>query len=607
MRLLFRLSLVLFFSFVGFASADITIVKNLTDDQLLEKVQKQTFGYFWDFAHPVSGMARERGKTGGVDLEMTAIESKWLIPAGGKKGQTGLFAEYFNNKRCEEPAAGTEIDPNVDKDWGDGAPGVFSLPADNFSIRWTGQIIAPETGEYDLGVGSDDGSRLYLDDKLFINNWGDHGYQEMSKSIQMEKGKAYNIKIIYYEKTGGARVRLGWVKPSDKADMHEKMLEAANYIDTDGGDCCATGGTGFGVMSIIVAADRKWITREQASERLLKLVRFLSTADRFHGVFPHWIDGKTGRVLPFSPKDDGGDLVETSFLFEGLLCVRQYFNADNPVEKELRDTITKLWNEVEWTWYTKNGEKVLYWHWSPDHGWEINFAVRGWMEPLIMYVLAASSPTYSIDPDVYNQGWAGNGRMKNGRQFYGITLPLGGDFGGPLFFAHYSFCGLDPRGLKDQYADYWEQNVNHTLINRAYCIENPKKFAGYGPDCWGLTASDIFSGYGAQSPTSDVGVITPTAALSSFPYTPEYSMQALKYFYYQLGEKIWRPYGFVDAFSETHNWYAKSQLAIDQGPIIDMIENYRTGLLWNLFMSVPEVKKGLKKLGFTSEKHNLDN
>ncbi|MFI5131946.1 MAG: glucoamylase family protein [Chitinophagales bacterium] len=375
--------------------------------------------------------------------------------------------------------------------------------------------------------------------------------------------------------------------------------ERSNLADY-GPETTTIGGSGFGVMAIIVAAERKWIKRDTAAGLLLKMVRFLRKADVFHGVYPHWMNGETGKVIRFSPKDDGGDLVETAYMFQGLLCARQYFDRDNPKENELRRRINWLWNEVEWDWFTRDHLNVLYWHWSPNHGWAMNNEIRGWNECLITYVLAASSPSHSIETGVYNRGWANGIDFKNQREYYKIKLPLGPDYGGPLFFSHYSFLGLDPRGLKDRYADYWEQNKNHTLINRAYCLSNPKKLRGYGENCWGLTASDTYNGYRAHSPTDDNGTITPTAALSAFPYTPEYSMKALKHFYYDMGDKLWSEYGFVDAFNETQNWYAKSHLAIDQGPLIVMIENYRSGLLWKLFMSCPEIKTGLKKLGFES-------
>jgi hypothetical protein len=260
-----------------------------------------------------------------------------------------------------------------------------------------------------------------------------------------------------------------------------------------------------------------------------------------------------------------------------------------------------MWNDIEWNWFT-NGQNVLYWHWSPNNGWAMNFPVHGFNECLIMYVLAASAEHYPISAAVYDKGWAQGSFFKNGKTFYGYTLPLGFDYGGPLFFSHYSFLGLNPNGLKDKYADYWLQNKNHTLINHDYCVANPGKFKGYGENCWGLTASDTYNGYDAHSPTNDHGTISPTAALSAFPYTPEYSMKALRHFYDDLGDKIWGKYGFVDAFNETKGWYAKSYLAIDEGPIVVMIENYRSGLLWKLFMSAPEIQKGLNKLGFEFKK-----
>jgi hypothetical protein len=374
--------------------------------------------------------------------------------------------------------------------------------------------------------------------------------------------------------------------------------ERSNVADY-GNEVSTIGGTGFGVMSFIVAAERKWKTRDEVAARLLKMLRFLEKADRYHGMFPHWMYGATGKTRPFSKNDNGADIVESAYLFQGLIAAKEYFNQNSTAENEIRSIIARLWNEADWNWFTK-GENVLYWHWSPDKEWIMNHRITGYNECLITYVLAASSPTHSISPDVYHKGWTDSKNFINGKEYYGIKLPLGFDYGGPLFFSHYSFLGLDPRGLKDRYADYWEQNKNHTLINRQYCIENPKKFKGYGENCWGLTASDNHLGYGAHSPTEDLGVITPTAALSSFPYTPGYSMQALRHFYEDLGDKIWTQYGFADAFNETENWYADSHLAIDQGPIIVMIENYRSGLLWKLFMKNSEIQNGLRKLGFDS-------
>lgn len=369
-----------------------------------------------------------------------------------------------------------------------------------------------------------------------------------------------------------------------------------------------SGGTGFGIMAILVGIERNFITRREGYERLDKLVNWLAKADRFHGAWPHWMVGETGKVKPFSPKDDGGDLVETAYLAQGLLCARQYFKDGNDDEKALAEKIDALWKGIEWDWYRRGGQNVLYWHWSPDNQWAMNFAVRGYNECLILYVLAASSPTHGVPAAVYHDGWARGGGIRNdpNHEQYGYHLALrhngAEQFGGPLFWSHYSFLGLDPRKLKDRYADYWIHNTNHTLINRQYCIENPKHYKGYGEDCWGLTASYSVDGYSAHQPTNDLGVISPTAALSSFPYTPAESMKVLKHFYYTLGDKLWGEYGFYDAFSEEKNWFTRRYLAIDQGPAVVMIENYRTGLLWNLFMSAPEVQAGLDKLGF--EKSN---
>jgi len=362
-----------------------------------------------------------------------------------------------------------------------------------------------------------------------------------------------------------------------------------------------TGGSGFGVMALIVGMERGFITRSQGITHLTKIISFLETADRFHGAWSHWIDGSTGHVIPFGTKDDGGDLVETAFMAQGLIAMRQYLNPVTPSEASLIARINTLYNGIEWDWYRRSGQNVLYWHWSPNYAWDMNFQLRGYNETLITYIMAAASPTHTIPKIVYTEGYARNGGIINGKTFYGYVLPVGYDYGGPLFFAHYSFLGLDPRNLSDVYANYWTQNVNHSLINWKYCATNPKGYPNYSESCWGLTASDLPSPdwYGVSEPTNDRGTIAPTAAVSSLPYSPEQSMDAIRYFYYTVGDRLWGDYGFRDAFDEQENWWASSYLAIDQGPEIVMIENYRTGLIWDLFMSAPEVQSGLTKLGFS--------
>lgn len=367
------------------------------------------------------------------------------------------------------------------------------------------------------------------------------------------------------------------------------------------GDVVTSGGTGFGIMAILVAINRNFITRSEGVARIQKIVNFLkNTVPKFHGAFSHWMNGTTGAVVPFGVNDDGADLVETSYLIMGLLSARQYFNGIDTIEITLRNDINTLWKGVEWDWFRQNGKKVLYWNWSPNSNWAVNVPVQGWNECLITYVLAASSPTYSISKPVYDSGFARNGAMINNNRYYGYLLPLGPSYGGPLFFEHYSFLGINPVGLTDAYANYQVQTVNHTKINYEYCRNNSINYFGYSDSTWGLTASDIPNGYTASSPTNDVGVIAPTAAVSSFPYTPTESMKALKFFYYVLGDKLWGQYGFKDAFSLGNPWFANSYLAIDQGPMIIMIENYRSGLLWNLFTSCPEVKTGMIALGFSA-------
>jgi len=431
------------------------IIKNLSDEDLLETVQRQTFRYFWHYAHPNSGMARERSNT--------------------------VKAEF------------------------------------------------------------------YLD---FIN--------EADDEPNLSKG-------------------------------------------TFGPEACAIGGTGFGILATIVAVERKWISREAASDRLIQIVDFLAKADSYHGIYPHFINGDTGKTIAFDRSDDGSDVVETSYLMMGLLSARAYFNGNTVRERYLVRRINEMWNAANWSWHVNNDNRLL-WHWSPKNGFDRNFPVKGWNEALITYIISASSSRHPISRGVYEKTWVGTRSWRNGKSYYGYSLPLGNaKGGGPLFFSQYTFMGIDPSNLTDDYGiDYAEQTRNHTLINRAYSIDNPRKYKGYGEKAWGLTAGDSVKGYVAHSPEDDRGVIQPTAALSSMPYTPSFSMQALRYFYEEKGEKLWTNYGFLDGFSEQFDWYARSHLAIDQGPIVVMIENYRSGLLWKIFMNITEIQYGMKQLGFDS-------
>ncbi|MDD2602285.1 MAG: glucoamylase family protein [Prevotella sp.] len=384
----------------------------------------------------------------------------------------------------------------------------------------------------------------------------------------------------------------------------ERIHLDGNYPQNDE-HVVTIGGSGFGIAGLIVGIDRGFIDRQAGVKRLQQIVDYLARADRFHGVWPHWLDGPTGKVKPFGEKDNGGDLVESSFLMTSLLCVRQYFREGNVEEQQLAHDIDQLWRGMDFSWYRRDGQNVLYWHWSPNYGWAMNFPLEGYNECLITYILGASSPTHSIPAVCYHEGWARGGDIKTNAAPYGYPLRLrhngAEQTGGPLFWAQYSYIGLDPRNLSDRYANYWDVVRNHAMSDYAYCVANPKGYQGYGPDCWGLTASYSVVGYSAHSPGNDLGVITPTAALSSFPYTPAESLAALKGFWGK-GQRIWGKYGFYDAFSETDHWTVPHYLAIDQLTIAPMIENYRSGLLWKLFMSCPEIQQGLQTLGFTITK-----
>lgn len=400
-----------------------------------------------------------------------------------------------------------------------------------------------------------------------------------------------------------------WEGGEPYSGMARERYHIDNVYPAGGPEVVTSGGSGFGIMAILSGIDRGYVTRQEGFQRMEKIVTFLEKADRFQGAYPHWWNGETGKVLPFGAKDNGGDLVETAFLMQGLLAVHQYYADGSQEEKALAARIDKLWREVDWNFYRQNGQNVLYWHWSPTDGWAMDFPVHGYNECMIMYILAAASPTHGVPAAVYNEGWAQNGEIVSPHTVEGIKLHLRyqGTQAGPLFWAQYSFLGLNPTGLQDKYCpSYFNEMRNLTLVNRAYCIRNPKHYVGFGPDCWGLTASYSVNGYAAHAPNEreDLGVISPTAALSSIVYTPEYSLQVMRHLY-NMGEKVFGPYGFYDAFSETDNWYPKRYLAIDQGPIVVMIENYRSGLLWNLFMSHPDVQNGLKKLGFTYQSGSI--
>lgn len=451
-----------------------------------------------------------------------------------------------------------------------------------------------------------------------------------------ETGKKYDYKISFlndnYQETELSTPVSAETKPMTDDELLTMVQEASFRYYWEGAESSsgmakenipgrqnmiASGASGFGIMALIVGTERGFISRDESVARFVKIVDFLEKAETFHGAYPHFIDGPSGNVEPFfGQQDNGADLVETSFLLQGLLAARQYFIGDSDQEQHIRDKITAIWENVEWDWFRQTPDsKFLYWHWSPDQEWVINHPLIGWNETMVTYLLAIASPTHRIRAGMYYTGWANQekrgtnyrknwgqtseGSMySNGNTYFGIKLDVGVSNGGPLFFTHYSYMGYDPHFIKDYYTNYFVNNQNIAKINHSYCVQNPNNYKGYGDDAWGLTASDGPFSYSADEPIKhrDFGKLTPTGAISSFPYTPEESMKALKNYYFNYGKFLWGEYGFKDAFDLTHNWCSEIYMGLNQAPMTVMIENYRTGLIWKLFMSNAEVEYGLKRI-----------
>ena len=603
-------SLLLFLLLLGFTQCKSPAAKEdrLSDDALMDTVQRRTFNYFWEGAEPNSGLARERihidgvypendqnvitsgGSGFGIMAILAGIDRGYVTRQEGLErmekivsfletadrfhgayphwwyGDTGKvkpFGQKDNGGDLVETAFIMQALLSVHQYYIDGSPAEQALAA-RIDKLWR---------EVDWNFYRQNGQNVlywhWSPEYGWEMNFPVHGYNEcLIMYILAAASPTHGVPAAVYHE--------GWAQNGAIVDPHkvENIELHLRYQGTEAGPLF-------------------WAQYS-----------FLETADRFHGAYPHWWYGDTGKVKPFGQKDNGGDLVETAFIMQALLSVHQYYIDGSPAEQALAARIDKLWREVDWNFYRQNGQNVLYWHWSPEYGWEMNFPVHGYNECLIMYILAAASPTHGVPAAVYHEGWAQNGAIVDPHKVENIELHLRyqGTEAGPLFWAQYSFLGLDPIGLKDEYcANYFDEMRNLTLVNRAYCVRNPKHYKGFGPDCWGLTASYSVNGYAAHAPNErdDQGVISPTAALSSIVYTPEQSLQVMRHLY-EMGDKVFGPYGFYDAFSETDNWYPQRYLAIDQGPIAVMLENYRSGLLWKLFMSHPDVQKGLKELGFST-------
>ena len=379
--------------------------------------------------------------------------------------------------------------------------------------------------------------------------------------------------------------------------------------------------TGFGLTAYIVGVERDFISREEAATRVLNTLKFHYEAPQgeqvsgiigYKGFFYHFLDPATGHRF----KEVELSTIDTGLLMAGILSCQSYFNRPNATEKAIRELADKLYRRVEWDW-ALNDNGTLSMGWFPEKGF-IEHSWQGYNEAMILLVLAIASPTHPIPAESWTK-WTKTYRWANFQGYEYVNF-------GPLFGHQYSHMYVDFRGIQDEYMrskgiDYFENSKRATLANRAYCIENPGGFIGYGPDLWGLTACDgpfngeketaigavQFAGYWARAAAineiRDDGTIAPTAAGGSLAFTPQESLAALMHMKNEYGDRLYGEYGFKDAFNLTYpeqsGWFDKDYLGIDQGPILIQAENYRTELIWSIMKENPYIVEGLKKAGFT--------
>ena len=378
---------------------------------------------------------------------------------------------------------------------------------------------------------------------------------------------------------------------------------------------------GWGVVAWAIGAERKWITRDEAVGLTLTLLRFLMNSEQstakdatgYKGFYYHFLNMKTGK------REWNCELstIDTAWLLAGIRFTSQYYDRDNEQEKEIRSLADSLVNRVDWNWTIikkskhESHKNLVAMGYRPEEGLG-DFGWFGYTEALYLYILAAG--TNLTDPQkIYNQWLSGYKWEEPYEGLTHVTFP-------PLFGHQFSHMFIDFRGLADDYMkakgiDYFENSRRATLSNRKYCIENPNGWVGYDSLTWGISACDgpgdfekdgkrfhSYSGRGASGPEATIaedGTITPEAAGGSVPFAPDICISTLKNMYEKYGSKgLWGKYGFKDAFNLTVDWYDKDYLGLDQGPILIMIENYRTGLIWKYAMKDPIILNGLKRLGF---------
>jgi hypothetical protein len=376
----------------------------------------------------------------------------------------------------------------------------------------------------------------------------------------------------------------------------------------------AIGASGMGIENIIVGVERGFIPRQEGLDLILRQLRFLDTkAEKQKGAFGHWMDDGSGEIKPFMNPGTSVDLVETAFLIEGVIIAREYFKGDTPEEKELREIANRLSANVEWDKFMARAEKdpsnpkktnwvhetnapVMIWHWHPVDGFS-DVPVKGFNEALMCYLLGIGSETHPINPQSYYEGWMDPQRgLGKAREDFGIKHSLGYGVGWPLFFAHYTFIGYDPKQVSYDGKSYFDHFVDACRIQQLYAKSRAGEFKGFDT-LWGQAASLYPKGYRPNEPgPRDDGTIASTAALSSMPYLPEAVIPCMESMYLNYGDRLWGPYGFYNAINPTQNWVGQKYIGIELGPIAPMIENYRSGLFWKLFMQSPEARRAAKKI-----------
>jgi hypothetical protein len=383
--------------------------------------------------------------------------------------------------------------------------------------------------------------------------------------------------------------------------------------------------TGFGLTAYLVGAERGYVTRAEAAERVRRTLEVLWALPQ--GPEMSGVAGYRGLFYHFLNNDDalryqGVELstIDTGLLMAGVLSVMSYFDGDDDDERLIRDLADRLYRRVEWDW-TLNENGRMSMGWRPDRKF-IPADWNGYNEAMILLVLGLGSPTHPLPDDAWER-WTENYRWMDFRGYDHLNFS-------PLFGHQYSHMYIDFRGIQDAYmrergSDYFENSRKATLANRAYCIDNPRQFIGYGPEQWGLTACDgparldtswqgeplRFFTYRARGASArhiiDDGTIAPTAAGGSVPFAPKECLDALEQMWTTQYDSLVGPYGFRDAFNltyrvapdHTNGWYDTDYLGIDQGPILIQLENHRSELVWNLMKRNPYVRRGLERAGFT--------